>query len=269
MPSLRPDHRCASAARRPGFTLVELMTAVAIIGVLMSLLLAAVQATRETARKMSCANNLRNQLVALQDYHAAHQRFPAGRNQYKSVEYGWGFYLLPHLEQPGLYAQFNRAKPWDDTVNVALAATPLKIFRCPSTILKTPGKSDYAGVIGSFEGNISGIGIENGVMVSTTPLRPNSIRLNDVIDGASNTLIVAESADRMVDSSSRWVSGSNCVIHDDHLGGKAQGILFSFHTSGTHVGFADGRVQFMPEATSDQIISAICTRASGEIVASF
>src|SRR4051812_21984219 len=110
MASLRPNHRCAPAARRSGFTLVELMAAVAIIGVLMSLLLAAVQATRETARKMSCANNLRNQLIALQDYHAAHQRFPAGRNQYQSIEYGWGFNLLPHLEQSALYSQFNRTK---------------------------------------------------------------------------------------------------------------------------------------------------------------
>src|SRR3954463_6079659 len=96
--------RRAWTARQRGFTLVELMTVVAIIGVLMSLLLAAVQATRELARKMSCSNNLRNQLVALQEYHAAHQRFPAGQHWtgLKSVEYGWAFYLLPQLEQTAL-----------------------------------------------------------------------------------------------------------------------------------------------------------------------
>ncbi|HEY2412425.1 MAG TPA: DUF1559 domain-containing protein [Pirellulaceae bacterium] len=257
-------------ARRRGFTLVELLTVIAIIGVLMSLLLAAVQGAREMARKMSCANNVRNQIIALQDYHAAQQRFPPGRYQKNSVlEYGWSFYLLPHLEQQSLYSQFDQTKPWDSSINTTLADMPLKVFRCPSTPLKTPGKSDYCGVMGSIEANIVAFGVENGIMVSISPQRPNAIRLNDVTDGASNTIIVGESVDRLVTSAGRWVS-SNCILHDDHHGGKAQGTdLFSFHPVGAHAGFADGRVQFIPEGTSEQIISAICTRACGELINSF
>jgi len=266
----RLTKRSARVARPFGFTLVELMTVVAIVGVLMSLLLAGVQACRETARKISCANNARNLVTALQDYHAAQQRFPPGRNLKTPVEYGWGYYLLTQLEQPGLFSKFDQTKPWDHSTNIALADTPLKIFRCPSTTLKTPGKSDYAGVLGSFEVNIQSFGLENGVMVTVTPRQRNSTRLADITDGATNTILIAESADRLVTSTSRWVSGSNCVLHDDHKGGKAQGTdLFSFHPVGAHVGYADGRVQFVPEGTSEQIISAICTRACGEIVNSF
>jgi type II secretory pathway pseudopilin PulG len=251
---------------------VELMIAIAIIGVLMSLLLAAVQATREMARKMSCANNVRNQLLALQEYHAAQQRFPSGQhwNKSMSVEYGWAFYLLPQLEQPALQAKFDQAKPWDDPANLALADTSLKIFRCPSTPLKTPGKSDYCGVIGSFEANIEVSGLENGVMTTTTARNRNSVRLADITDGASNTVAIGESADRLVTTAGHWVSGNNRILHDDQHGGVAQGTdFFSFHTSGAHAGFADGRVQFITEGTSEQIISALCTRACGDIIGSF
>jgi prepilin-type N-terminal cleavage/methylation domain-containing protein len=270
MPIIWRTKRRAATEPRTGFTLVELMASVAIIGVLMSLLLAAVQASREIARKMSCANNIRNQLVALQDYHAAQQRFPPGQNLNKSVEYGWGFYLLPQLEQSALQSKFNQTKRWDDAVNIELADTPLRIFRCPSSVLKTPGKSDYCGVMGSFEANIEIGGLENGVMITITPRSPNAVRLADITDGASNTILIGESADRLITTAGRWIAGSNRILHDDQHGGKPQGTdLFSFHPVGAHVGFADGRVQFVPEGTSEQIVSAICTRASGDIVTAF
>jgi prepilin-type N-terminal cleavage/methylation domain-containing protein/prepilin-type processing-associated H-X9-DG protein len=268
----RQLQRCAPSARRAGFTLVELMTVVAIIGVLMSLMLAAVQATREVARKMSCSNNVRNQLAALQEYHAAQQRFPPGQhwNKAKSVEYGWAFYLLPQLEQPALQAKFDQKKPWDDSANLTLADSPLKIFRCPSTPLKTAGKSDYCGVIGSFEANIEMSGLENGVMVTTTARNGNPVRLADITDGASNTVAIGESADRQFTAAGRWVSGTNRILHDDQRGGIAQGTdFFSFHNTGAHAGFADGRVQFIAEGTSEQIISALCTRSCGELISAF
>jgi len=262
--------RRAWTARQRGFTLVELMTVVAIIGVLSSLLLAAVQATREVARKMTCANNVRNLVVALQDYHATHQRFPPGQNFKRAAEYGWGFYLLPQLEQQSLQRQFDRTKPWDDPVNTELADTRLAIFRCPTTRLKTPGKSDYCGVMGSFEASIDTSGLENGVMTTTTQRSPNSIRLADITDGTSNTIVIGECVDRLITTAGRWVSGTNRILHDDQHGGKPQGTdLFSFHPVGAHVGYADGRVQFIPEGTSEQVISAICTRAAGDIVNSF
>jgi len=262
------NQRCARRARRYGFTLVELMTVIAIIGVLTSLMLAAVQATREVARRMSCANNVRNLALALQDYHATNQRFPPGQKLENATEYGWGYYLLPNLEQQSLQRQFDLSKPWDDPANIALADTQIKIFRCPSTQVKSPGKSDYCGVMGSFESNIDISGLENGVLTTVTSRRPNPIRLADIIDGASNTIAIAESVDRGVTTGSRWVSGTNRVLHDDHHGGKPQGTdLFSFHPVGAHVGYADGHVQFVPEGTPEQIISAICTRASGDVVA--
>jgi prepilin-type processing-associated H-X9-DG protein len=219
---------------------------------------------------MSCANNVRNQVVALQDYHNANQRFPSGQHWNKSVEYGWAFYLLPQLEQAALQSRFNQSKPWDDGANITLADTSLKMFRCPSTPLKTPGKSDYCGVIGSFEANIEMSGLENGVMITTTRKSPNSIRLADITDGSSNTILVGESADRQITSAGHWVSGNNRILHDDQHGGPTQGTdFFSFHSTGAHAGFADGRVQFITENTPERIISALCTRACGEMVSAF
>src|SRR6266436_3955675 len=92
---LSPPHVVATSgtamrpAIRPGFTLVELMAALAIIGVLMSLLITAVQASREMARKTACASNLHNQLLALHEFQAVHRYFPAGRQFSPTREYSW------------------------------------------------------------------------------------------------------------------------------------------------------------------------------------
>src|SRR5262245_61050719 len=106
-----PNHR---AAPRAGFTLVELIVAIAILGVLMALLLAALQVSREMARKTSCSNNIRNHLLAIHEFQTAQRHIPAGRLVAKGREYAWCVELLPHLEQQALYAHFDRSRPWND-----------------------------------------------------------------------------------------------------------------------------------------------------------
>src|SRR6056297_3242731 len=82
-----------------GFTLVELLVVIAIIGVLVGLLLPAVQSAREAARRMQCSNNLKQMGLALHNHHDAHEAFPMGVTPWHRNGYNWKFKILPYLEQ--------------------------------------------------------------------------------------------------------------------------------------------------------------------------
>ncbi len=146
-----------------GFTLVELLVVIAIIGILVSLLLPAVQAAREAARRMSCGNNLKQFGLALHNYHDTHKVFPPallGSGRYNNANYhlarggvknttGWAL-LLPFLEQSTIHDKYNWAacssmsSPYghavsgNDTINLGLYNARLPIFECPSS----PGKGE-------------------------------------------------------------------------------------------------------------------------------
>jgi prepilin-type N-terminal cleavage/methylation domain-containing protein len=136
------------SAGRAGFTLVELLVVIAIIGVLVSLLLPAVQAAREAARRTQCSNNIRQIGVALHNYHDTAGRFPPGgihhaggpaqgrweNGSSTSWRASWLVLLLPFLEREGLHSQFNfgiRAR--DSAENLEVVRTVIPTFVCPST----------------------------------------------------------------------------------------------------------------------------------------
>jgi prepilin-type N-terminal cleavage/methylation domain-containing protein len=111
--------------RRSAFTLVELLVVIAIIGILVSLLLPAIQSVREAARRTSCLNNLKQIGLALQNYHSAHERFPVGGTQWRgpftpnATQIAWSTFLLPHIEQNNVYRQLDLELPFDDAANSA------------------------------------------------------------------------------------------------------------------------------------------------------
>jgi len=281
LPCVRWSAAQASQARRfrtrplaaNAFTLVELLVVLSIIGVLMSLLLAGVQASRESARRIKCANNLRNQILALQNFHSAFDHFPAGQLLSGNTEYSWCFHALSFLEQASLKEGFDPKKSWNDARNLALAQTSLPIFRCPSARLKFDGKTDYGGIIGSVLTNDLPPGVfefSNGVMLEVGRVRPSAIRLAEVTDGASHTLLAAESSDRDKGAPGMWVSGFNCFSHDSgQISGPETGEILSLHPGGAYGGFADGRVQFLSKQTAIYVVGALCTRNGGEVVGEF
>src|SRR5258708_6633722 len=128
------------AQSRTAFTLIELLVVIAIIAILIALLVPAVQKVREAASRLTCTNNLKQIGLAFHNYHGVRGSFPPGfASQAATVDgpslgpgWGWGAYLLPYLEQGGLYNQIDFTKDIAHLTNAKARVTSLSIFRCPS-----------------------------------------------------------------------------------------------------------------------------------------
>ena len=210
--------------RHKGFTLVELLVVIAIIGILIGMLLPAVQAVREAARRMECGNKVRQMGIACHNYEGSFMRFPPGGTNLASPfgggavspgGYSWMGAILPYIEQKAIWDQagFNRLPYNDDLMISTLGNTLVPTFKCPSSPLAEftrnvviPGMiSDYiaiSGHVGQFGGlsgptnseapfsNSRGIIARNGVFFNNS-----ETTLADVKDGTSNTMFVSEVSD--------------------------------------------------------------------------
>ena len=128
-------------SHRPGFTLVELLVVIAIIGVLVALLLPAVQSAREAARRMSCSNNLKQLSLGLHNYEDTHKAFPpAGID---SNHMGWAVMLLPYIEQKALFDQFNFNRgSWNSFNRITLVqGVRIKAYLCPNLLVRSDSYS--------------------------------------------------------------------------------------------------------------------------------
>ena len=143
---------------RRGFTIVELLVVLAIIAILIGLLLPAVQAVREAARRMQCQNNLHQIGIGLHNYHAAFRKFPPGGLEVRpqvpgGKQLAWSAFVLPFLEQSAAYVHVDFDFAFDHPVNAEAAAIPIEIYLCPSTPRHSPlnrgrGATDYGGIYG-------------------------------------------------------------------------------------------------------------------------
>lgn len=119
-----------------GFTLVELLVVIAIIGILIGLLLPAVQQVREAARRIQCANHVKQQALAVLNYEDAHKEFPPGFSHPAMTM--WSGYILPYIDQGNLYETVDIQQPWTplnggSAANSAALGTYIGIFQCPSS----------------------------------------------------------------------------------------------------------------------------------------
>ncbi len=253
------------AIRNPvrGFTLVELLVVIAIIGVLIALLLPAVQQAREAARRMSCSNNLKQIGVALHNYHDTHSQFPLGAWRSAgatSSPFGtsWWGGLLPFIEQAALYDQINfeADRPgWSGNTSV-LVGTSADVMVCPSFPGETSqwnnrnwdSAATYIGIAGAVINNAdftesrtdagfnccshSG-GTNDGIISAGGIMFPNQcVGFRDVTDGSSNTLAVGECGGRMFTGNSGSlanISGPNVLM----TAGGQHGWLMGSEGSGT------------------------------------
>lgn len=201
-----------------GFTLIELLVVMTVIGVLIALLLPAVQQAREAARRAHCKSNLKQIALGLHNYHDAFSIFPSGQyyclpntpcNAPAFVSDGWGWTasLLPFVDQAPLFNGFNFSLAMRDPHHAHLLATSLPLFQCPSDATRKAllpptvntflperfATSNYCGNGGSFGNSLEAPILAAGPLQTNGLLgRDSARRLRDVTDGASNTFLVGE-----------------------------------------------------------------------------
>lgn len=256
-----------SQARR-AFSLVELMVVISILGLLMSLLIPAVQYARETSRRASCSNNLRNQVLALQNFHDTNRVLPFGRNNVGGLDTSWYLEILPFVERGELADAYDRSRLWTDpTRNLAIANTTISLFRCPSSAVRFAGDTDYGGMMGSsITSENFQTAFNNGVLIANEDGFAPSIILASITDGTSQTIAIAESSDRL-ETPGRWISGfSSFSQNNGKVTSYQEGEIFSLHTRGANVAFADGSIRFLALSTAPYVVGALCTRSHGEAI---
>ncbi len=230
------------SARREhsAFTLIELLVVIAVLGVLVALLLPAVQAAREAARRIQCANNLKQVGLGFHSYHSTFQKFPVGGAGVASATNAsirqmwrpsWGTSLLPFIEQSALYDTLDMDVPYLDAVNRAGGAEIVRTYLCSSapksTMLRpngdTPtssvryGRTDYGGNYGErglrcppphqCQNNYSDIGITDGVGRGALLFgKDGQLAMKSFLDGTSSTIMIGEAPEGL---HSIWIGHKN------------------------------------------------------------
>lgn len=233
----------------------------------MALLLPAIQAAREAARRVGCQNNLHQIGVALHHYHATYDKFPPGaievRPQFPNgKQLAWSAMLLPQLELKPLWDDIDFRLAFDAPANAAAAFEAPPVFLCPSTPRGDPrhddrGASDYGGIYG--ERILSTNNPARGMMI-----HDRALGLKDVPDGSSQTAMVAEDANF---PDGQWINGRNLFDQAFPLNQAPafENDMRSFHVGGVMVLRGDASVTFLPDSTDLEVLAAFCTRNGREI----
>lgn len=287
---------------RGGFTLIELLVVIAIIGVLMALLLPAVQMAREASRRTQCENNLKQFGLAMHNYSEKSggklpfgwmcgsndpSRCPIDR-AWPYMWSGWPM-LLPMLEQSNVYHTLNFSLPSTHPSNFTGISSPIGLFVCPSYADPTPipilsNPSDptsavlyYAGP-SNYKGNMAG-GLRPGCNDPNNMLcqifdngvfyRNSGVGFRDITDGASNTIFMGETIEGL------WADATYCCVRstlDRDLNARANGLHVtprywsSMHPGAIHFLFGDGACRSISDSVDKSVFIKLMTRSGSDPV---
>ena len=273
-------YQISSLSRRAAMTIIELLVVVIIIGILVALLLPAVQAARASARRTQCQSHLKQQSLSVLNYAGLHnETLPPTVTQ---QEFSWRAFILPQLAQQDLYDRIRFDKWVSHEENANAVVTVLPVFQCPAT----PGYPSHDGQHGRADydamrrGNYrrSSVGKfpwKTGAWYEgPLPKHPWSVsehwdtfdpaRLAQITDGLSKTFMVVEQADqpRFTDWGNVWAPWtlSELVIFSHDHAVNYPSAIYSFHIGGAQVAMCDGSVHFLGKETSAAAVMSMLTR---------
>jgi len=248
-----------------GFTLVELLVVIAIIGVLVALLLPAVQSAREAARRMQCSNNLKQIGIAMHNFHDTYLVLPPGAvtgttaaaNQVRTRfgikgtgDQGWGMFIYPYIEQKNLYDTYRWDLDFRDPNNQKAREQYVSTLLCPSSPIQRRRDVMTSGGFTNWQAAASDYGVNNGVdAANLNPLglvepgtvgAPNGVmrvnetqRFAEITDGLSNTMWICEDAGRPTVYRARKQRFTGRRAGSSVLDRENEYILHGFNAAGT------------------------------------
>ena len=253
-------HAAARAPQMPqkssssSLVLIIIFGAVAVMfvcgGVLIALLLPAVQQAREAARRTQCKNNLKMIGIALHSYHDAYGSFPPAyiADADGRPLHSWRVLILPFLDEAALYNQYDFSEPWDAPNNSRLLSQIPQVYSCPSHTIQHSGMTAYSAVWGA-----------NAAFPGAAP-----IRTRDITDGTSNTLMVGEASQANIP----WLKPDDVNVDKTPNLGNPSGFS-SDHVGGVQFLLADGSVRFISLNVAQQTVDALFSRDGRELIGDF
>lgn len=214
-------------------------------GILVGLLLPAVQAAREAARRMQCSGNMKQIALAMHNYESTYRSLPPAYtvDANGTPLHSWRTLLLPYMEQQALYNSIDLNKPWNDPANAHISKVVLPIFSCPSTNIVNTELTCYQLID------------DPSAMIYRDEFR----KFSEVTDGLSNTLMVVESSEA---NAVPWMQPSDLAPQNFLNPNDRQN-----HTGGCNCAFGDGSVKFLSQGLNPQTTAAMISRSGGERVA--
>jgi type II secretory pathway pseudopilin PulG len=222
-------------------------TGVAVIGVLVALLLPAVQAAREAARRNSSINNMKQLMLSLLNYESTHGHFPAHANYGDDGKplLSWRVHILPYLEEQALYDQFHLDEPWDSPHNRQLLAQMPEVFIDPSSPLATSaGRTHYLGVQGKQH---------------VFDVSPQGRQLQQISDGMANTIMLLQVND---DAAQPWTKPVDWELDPNN---SLRGLSPNLHPGIFEVAFCNGHVRHFSQSIDPETLKKFLTINGGEI----